>query len=528
MGKTGILSVPRRLDEVSYSDTDATMRLTIGSTPGVPTSPPRFTATTPRGVEAPAGWHLPTAFDTSHGELRRENAALLTELRELRAQMANLPQPGSGMSAARNLAETDGQQPPGPPPEGRRSSQMSDESMGVPDMRITAVTPSLPTPPVLKDMMPGGRRVLLYAYMAYMEKCESMAGSAFQPYIMPVSQYISYDMKRRVCRWFFKKQIHQVSENDWIAWVNQAFQNAVADVGRLKQSFKNDLKMDMSLPDGESRIINLMEQVSTIVEKHDHEWVYEFEPKLVVDAIVNVLRPSGLKNAVVAGLDLQYNKLYKKDVFLFGDWLLKAARSYEPFGQVAGQEGSNGSSSARGNGSSGNDGSSSSGGGGNGSKSNGGKFSSGANKPAPKTNGKGQALRADGTVRSCLKCKKPDHSVYDCPSVKDKDEAKALLKAYLNSKVAEVKAISMPLTTERPGNARLRSAASILIEGLYRVANAVVDSGSQVSVASMGLVYALRESDIHVDLVLLPTPYSINPYGASSAPIVVTHEIIFG
>ena len=77
-------------------------------------------------------------------------------------------------------------------------------------------------------------------------------------------------MKRRVCQWFFKKQINQVSENDWIAWVNQAFQNAVADVGRLKQSFKNDLKMDMSLPDGESRIINLMEQVSTIVEKHDH------------------------------------------------------------------------------------------------------------------------------------------------------------------------------------------------------------------------------------------------------------------
>ncbi len=135
----------------------------------------------------------------------------------------------------------------------------------------------------------------MYAYMAYIEKCEPMAGSAFQLFIMPISQCIPYDMKRRVCRWFFKKQLHQVTEYDWSAWVNQGFQNAVA--------FKNELRMIMSFPDGESRVINLMEQVSNIVEKHDHDWVYEFEPKLVVEAIVYVLRPSGLNNAVVAGLD---------------------------------------------------------------------------------------------------------------------------------------------------------------------------------------------------------------------------------
>ena len=99
---------------------------------------------------------------------------------------------------------------------------MSDESMGVPETRITAVTPSLPTPPVLNDKTPGGRRALLYGYMAYLEKCESMAGSTFQPYIMSVSQCVPY-AGRRECRCFFKKQLHQVTENDWIAWVNQVF-----------------------------------------------------------------------------------------------------------------------------------------------------------------------------------------------------------------------------------------------------------------------------------------------------------------
>ena len=106
---------------------------------------------------------------------------------------------------------------------------------------------------------------------------------------------------------------------------------------------------------------------------------------------------------------------------------------------VSSYDGSNGGSYGSGNGGS------SGSGGGNGSKSTGGKSSSGfsgSSKTAPKTNAKGQALRADGTVRACLKCKKPDHSVYNCPSVKDKDEAKALLKAYFSSKVADVNVIS--------------------------------------------------------------------------------------
>ena len=69
-------------------ETAATMRLTIDLKPGLPMSPTRVTATTPRGVEAPSGWHLPTDFDANDDVLCRKNATLLAELCQLRVQVA--------------------------------------------------------------------------------------------------------------------------------------------------------------------------------------------------------------------------------------------------------------------------------------------------------------------------------------------------------------------------------------------------------------------------------------------------------
>ena len=60
-----------------------------------------------------------------------------------------------------------------------------------------------------------------------------------------------------------------MSEDDWISWVNSAFENAASDINNLKKILKRDLKKDMNQADGESRIIDLMEQVSLILAKQD-------------------------------------------------------------------------------------------------------------------------------------------------------------------------------------------------------------------------------------------------------------------
>ena len=59
-----------------------------------------------------------------------------------------------------------------------------------------------------------------------------------------------------------------------------------------------------------------------------------------------------------------------------------------------------------------------------------------------------------------------------------------------------------------------RSTASVLVEGRVRVPSATMDSGSQVpGVATAGLLAALTEAGIPVDLVALNTPVTMNPYG---------------
>ena len=149
-------------------------------------------------------------------------------------------------------------------------------------MHITTVTPQLARHPMLKNMTPAGRRELLYAYMSYRDHIAVTSGANFQAFIMPVSQCIPFELRKRAALWFFNKLPHQVVEDDWIAWVNSAFENAASDITNLKKILKRDLKVDMNLADGESRIIDLMEKVSVILEKQDHEWAFQHEQKILI------------------------------------------------------------------------------------------------------------------------------------------------------------------------------------------------------------------------------------------------------
>ena len=81
-------------------------------------------------------------------------------------------------------------------------------------MHITTVTPQLARHPMLKNMTPAGRRELLYAYMSYRDQIAAASGANFKAFIMPVSQCIPFELRKRAARWFFNKLPHQVIEDD--------------------------------------------------------------------------------------------------------------------------------------------------------------------------------------------------------------------------------------------------------------------------------------------------------------------------
>ncbi len=286
--------------------------------------------------------------------------------------------------------------------------------------------------------------------------------------------------------------------------------------------------MSMSMADGESRIIDLMEQVSIILAKQDHEWAFQHDQKILIGVMVNALKPPPFKESIEAALMLTQNKLYKKDLLEFSWWLRTAARSFQPFASAYGDSDGKGDKEdktktdtrgdrSKGNGHGGRGNGSGNGGRGAGN-ANGGRGNGNANRSETK-----DTTRADGSVRKCIKCKKSDHGVFQCLQVKDKEEAKELMKKFRENGFK-----LESLNSTFPPDPKGRSAASILVENTISVPEATVDSGNQVpGVATAGLLAALVEAGVPTHLVELAKPVTMTPYGEDSEPITITHEVVF-
>ena len=390
--------------EPSYESTGGAVALVDPMTQRMPeVHPPPFISATPRAQGAPVGWHVPVGAPGA----TPEREALMKRLEEMEAKNHRLQALLAGSVSAASAPVTVPTPVPAPPPAPmqRQTSVMSDASMGVTDTHITTITPQLAKHPILKTMTPAGRRELLYAYMAYRDQIAATTGANFQAFIMPVSQCISFELRKRIARWFFNKQPHQLSEDDWIAWVNSAFDNAASDITNLKKVLKRDLKMNMSLSDGEARIIDLMEQVSIILAKQDHEWAFQHEQKMLIEVMTHALKPATFKESIEAALLLTQNKLYKKDLLEYSWWLRTAARSFQPFAGAYGDRSGRTNTNGDGNG----DGGRGNRNGGRGNENGGrgaGEGGRGNNpKPAPteeKKDANGNVLRLDGSIRQCL------------------------------------------------------------------------------------------------------------------------------
>ena len=68
----------------------------------------------------------------------------------------------------------------------------------------------------------------------------------------------------------------------------------------------------MNLADGESRIIDLMEQVAVLLAKQDHEWAFQHEHKMLISCMTQVLKPAPFRESIEAALQLAQNKLHKR------------------------------------------------------------------------------------------------------------------------------------------------------------------------------------------------------------------------
>jgi hypothetical protein len=64
-----------------------------------------------------------------------------------------------------------------------------------------------------------------------------------------------------------------------------------------------------------------------------------------------------------------------------------------------------------------------------------------------------------------------------------------------------------------------------VIEGVLPLNATLLDSGSDVSLVSMGLVKALMAAGSRVTMIEAPSPLEVRPYGVAAPAIVVTQQI---
>ena len=131
---------------------------------------------------------------------------------------------------------------------------------------------------------------------------------------------------------------------------------------------------------------------------------------MLIKVMVNALKPPPFKESIEAALMLSQNKLYKKDLLELSWWLRTAARSFQAFASAYGDFSGKGDRDDK-------------------PKSDSRSDKSSGNGHGGRSETK-DSTRADGSVRKCVKCKKLDHGVLQCPQVKDKDEAKELMRNF--------------------------------------------------------------------------------------------------
>jgi len=310
--------------------------------------------------------------------------------------------------------------------------------------------------------------------------------------------------KRRIAMFHLRKDYNAVTEEEWVQWFLEAQEEDPMDLKVLKKRLGTAIRFDMLMRDADSHVGRMLDELMTVLEKDNQEWVFHQEGKMIVTLMVKAVRPATLQKAVARQMLLQRNKPLKMDVFRFTKWLRTFAKGFQLYSGPKEDDGKPKAVEAKAAGEGG-----ASGGGGGEKKS----YASAS-----------KAIVADS--KPACESKKAERKQRKVPEVwLGRPQGGRLPRLRrLRSPVAvgcadrQVEARARP---DAKGEAAGRGSAmnrAAVVEDVLPVATLLLDNGSDVSLVTGGLVAALEDAGVAVEFVKGAAEQKLQPYGAQPPP----------
>ncbi|RLO07254.1 hypothetical protein DYB28_014879, partial [Aphanomyces astaci] len=211
----------------------------------------------------------------------------------------------------------------------------------------------------------------------------------------------------------------------------------------------------------------MFDELMRSLEQDHQEWVLHQEDKMVVEVMTKSIKPESLKTAVQKQLQLQRNKALKSDVFRGKPHMPRRDSGREDAAKNNGRVGGKAETTAPKN----------------------------VEPPARK---------------GCLKCGDMSHRVARCPKTAP-GEAETLLAAQVKRWKDGIKVL-----VNQPQ--RQKTERGVLLENIVRVDDVLLDSGSDVTVVTRGVMDALDAAGVKVGTVSHSVPHLAYPYGSDAKP----------
>ncbi|ETV82810.1 hypothetical protein H257_04591 [Aphanomyces astaci] len=328
------------------------------------------------------------------------------------------------------------------------------------------------------------------------------------------AQEVSGADQRSVVQWiaWFNRDHHSITNDELVAWFKSAFVEAPQDLDVLKQHLQRAIRFDTKILDAESLVGRMLDELMRSLEQDHQEWVLHQEGKMVVEVMMKSIKPESLKTAVQKQLQLQRNKALKSDVFRYVNWLRTFAAGHQLY--VGLDDESKLSPAAKPV-----------------EAPRGGKphvpRRDSGREDAAKNNGRvgGKAetivpKNAEPSARKgCLKCGDMTHRVARCPKTAP-GEAETSLAAQVKRWKDGIKVL-----VNQPQ--RQKTERGVLLEYIVRVVDVLLDSGSDVTVVTRGVMNALDAAGVKVGTVSHSVPHLAYPYGSDAKPVVMTRSVKF-
>ncbi|KAH9094909.1 hypothetical protein LEN26_018003, partial [Aphanomyces euteiches] len=104
--------------------------------------------------------------------------------------------------------------------------------------------PAIPHPPTFKGSTKAERRQFMREYQRYLSKINALQSEGSRPFAMPVSACMDLSSKRRIALFDFNKDHQEVTEDEWIAWLNAAIEEEPLDLDVLKRRLTSVVRFD--------------------------------------------------------------------------------------------------------------------------------------------------------------------------------------------------------------------------------------------------------------------------------------------